>query len=116
MTLRLKHPTMAKSLVLLLCCAFFFQALRAQDRQTADEQLLVYTGFPQKLEFRKADIGWSSHPNYFAKKIDADDDVRSILYQQVRRDSFNLDLPKLKNQSFDVHAHVHRPLPLFSEQ
>jgi hypothetical protein len=116
MTLRLKHPTMAKSLLLLLCCAFFFQALRAQDRQTADGQLLVYTGLPQKLEFRKADIGWSSHPNYFAKKVDTDDDVRSILYRPVRRDSFNLDLPKLKNQSVDVRARVHRPLPLFREQ
>jgi hypothetical protein len=107
---------MAKSLLLLLCCAFFFQALQAQDRQTADEQLLVYTGFPQKLEFRKADIGWSSHPIYFAKKLDTDDDVRSILFQPVRRDTFNLDLPKLKNQSVDVRAHVHRPLPLFREQ
>ena len=107
---------MAKSFLLLLCCALFFQALQAQDRQTADEQLLVYTGLPQKLEFRKADIGWASHPSYFVRKVGTDDDTRSILYQPVRRDSFNLDLPKLKIHSVDVRATVHRPLPLFREQ
>jgi hypothetical protein len=108
---------MAKSLLLLLCCAFLFQDLRAQDRQTADEQLLVYTGIPQKLEFRKADIGWSSHYSYFARKTETgDDDIKSILYQPVRKDSFELDLPKLKSHSIDVRASVHRPLPLFREQ
>jgi hypothetical protein len=107
---------MAKSLLLLLCCAFFFQTLRAQDRQTANEQLLVYAGLPQKLEFRKADIGWTYHPNYFAKKIEADDDARSILYHPVRRDSFQLDLPRLKSHTLDVHAHVGRREPLFREQ
>jgi hypothetical protein len=107
---------MAKSFLLLLCCAFFFQGLWAQDRQTADEQLRVDTAIPQRLELRKADIGWVSHPLYFAKKMDTDDDMRSILYQPVRRDTFDLDLPKLKNHSVDVRAHVHRPLPLFREQ
>ena len=108
---------MAKSLLLLLCCAFFFQALRAQDRQTTDEQFLVYTSIPQKLELRKAEIGWASHYNYFARKTETgDDDIKSILYQPARRDTFNLDLPKLKNHSVDVRAHVHRPLPLFREQ
>ena len=71
---------MAKSLLLLLCCAFFFQALRAQDQQTANEQLLAYTGIPKKLELRKANFGWADHPNYFTKKMDTDDDANKALY------------------------------------
>ena len=107
---------MAKSLLLLLCCAFFFPALRAQDRPTSDEQLLVYTSLPQKLEFRKAAIGWTYHPSYFLKKTDTDDDARSILYQPVRRDSFQLDLPRLKAHPVDFHAKLGRREPLFREQ
>jgi hypothetical protein len=107
---------MAKSFLLLLCCAFFFQGLWAQDRQTADEQLRANTAIPQKLELRKADIAWASHPNYFAKKRETDDDARSILYQPVRRDSFQLDLPRLKSHAVDFHAHMGRREPLFREQ
>lgn len=107
---------MAKSLLLLLCCAFFFQALRAQDQQTANEQLLAYTGIPKKLELRKANFGWADHPNYFTKKTDADDDTRSILYRPVRRDSFQLDLPRLKSHEVNFHANLGRREPLFREQ
>ena len=107
---------MAKSLLLLLCCAFFFQALRAQDRQTSDEQLLVYTSLPQKLQLRKADFGWAYHPSYFTKKADTDDDTRSILYRPLRRDSFQLDLPRLKGHGVDFHAKLGRREPLFRDQ
>jgi hypothetical protein len=113
--LGLKHPTMAKSFLLLLCCAFSLQGLLAQDRQTANEQLLVYTGIPQKLDLRKADFGWAIHPNYFIRKTD-EDDVQRILYQPAKRDTFQLDLPKLKNHGVDLHAHVGRREPLFREQ
>ena len=113
---------MAKSLILLLCLCIQ-QGLRAQDYKTAD------TAIPQKLELRKAGVGWVDHPNFsdypnapdapnfFAKKPGEGDTARSILYLgPPKQDSFDLNLPKMQSAHVSFRASAHRPLPLFRIQ
>jgi hypothetical protein len=113
---------MAKSFILLLCLCIQ-QGLRAQDNRIAD------TNIPQKLELRKASIGWVDHsnyidypnsldhPNFFAKKPDEGDTARSILYLgPPKQDSFDLNLPKMQADHVSFRASAHRPLPLFRIQ
>ena len=101
---------MAKSFLLPLCLCIL-QGLRAQDYKTAD------TTIPQKLELRKANIGWVDHPTYFAKKTDDDDSMHSVVYLgPPRKDSIDLNLPPMQATKVSLRATMHRPLPLFRIQ
>jgi hypothetical protein len=104
---------MAKSLLLPLCFLFIVQGLRAQDNSNADVTI------PQKLELRKASIGWADQPttHLFAKKAEEGDTARSILYLgPPKQDSFDLNLPKMQASGLSLRASMHRPLPLFRIQ
>ena len=109
--------------VLLSCRACIVQGLRAQDYRTAA------TTIPQKLELRKASIGWVDHPsysgypnavdhaNFFVRKMEEGDTARSILYLgPPRQDSFDLNLPKMQASHVSLRASMHRPQPLFRIQ
>jgi hypothetical protein len=103
---------MAKSLLLLLCCAFLFQTLWAQAPRPD-------TVFPQKLQLKKADLGWAGHPAYFTKKMSDPeaDSVRSLMYVgPARRDSFQLQLPVMKNNKLDLQIKAGKREPLFRRQ
>ena len=107
-----KNLTMAKSLLLLLCCAFLSRALRAQAPRPD-------TALPQKLQLKKADLGWADHPAYFTKKTpdSGTDSVRSLMYAgSARRDSFQLQLPVIKNNKVGVQIKTGRREPLFRSQ
>jgi len=72
---------------------------------------------PQKLELRKANIGWVDHPTYFAKKTDEDDSMHSVVYLgPPRKDSIDLNLPPMQATRVSLRATMHRPLPLFRIQ
>jgi hypothetical protein len=102
---------MAKSILLPLCFLILMQGLRAQDYKSPD------TALPQKLELRKAGIGWADHPNYFAKKAEDNDSTPSIVYLgPPRKDSIDLNLPPVQASRVSLRTSMHRPLPLFRIQ
>lgn len=88
---------MVKSL-LLLCCTFLSLSLLAQVPR-AD------TTLPQKLQIKKIDLLGADplgvdHLTFMTKKMPATggDSVRSLMYEgPARRDSFQLQLPAMKN-------------------
>ena len=103
---------MAKSLLLSLCCICLFHALRAQDYRSTD------TVIPQKLDLKKSSLTWTDHPNYFKKSPATDQDSgESILYLgPPKKDTFNLELPRMQSSGISFRASAHRPLPLFRIQ
>ena len=103
---------MTKLLLLLVCCAFLSRSLQAQST-------LPNKTLPQKLELKKADLYGTSQPVYFAKNISRGetDGVRSLMYNgAAKRDSFNLQLPKMQNRRVDFQFKAGRPEPLFRRQ
>ena len=101
-----------KLLLSLVCCAFLSRSLQAQSSQP-DKTL------PQKLELKKADLYGTSQPVYFTKNISRGetDGVRSLMYYgAAKRDSFNLQLPKMQNKKFELQIKARRPEPLFRRQ
>jgi hypothetical protein len=103
---------MAKSLILPLCCLFIMQGLRAQDYKTTDN-----TSIPQKLELRKASLGWDDHLGYFVKKNEENDSTPSVVYLGLpRKDTIELNLPPMQASRVSLRASMHRPLPLFRIQ
>jgi len=103
---------MAKSLLLLLCCAFLSRALRAQAPRPD-------TALPQKLQLKKADLSWADHPTYFTKKMPdpETDSVRSLMYVgPAKRDSFQLQLPAIKNNKVGFQIKAGQREPLFRRQ
>jgi len=103
---------MTKLLLLLVCCTFLSRSLRAQSSQP-DKAL------PQKLELKKADLYGTSQPVYFTKNISRGetDGVRSLMYNgAAKRDSFNLQLPKMQNKKFELQIKARQPEPLFRRQ
>lgn len=103
---------MAKSLLLLLCCAFLSRTLWAQAPRPD-------TAFPQKLQLKRADLGWADHPAYFTKKTSdpETDSVRSLMYLgPAKRDSLQLQLPVMKNNKLDIQIKAGKGEPLFRRQ
>ncbi|MDO6430845.1 hypothetical protein Q4E93_09605 [Flavitalea sp. BT771] len=103
---------MAKSLLLVFCCAFLTQGLWAQTPRRD-------TAIPQKLEFKKAGPGRAAHPAYFTKKASfGDTDTsRSLMYMRSgKRDSVQLGLPARKNKKIDFQIKATQREPLFRRQ
>jgi hypothetical protein len=103
---------MAKAPFLLLCCTLFAWSVWAQ-KPIADANI------PQKLTFKKADLGWTANARYFPKRAwDAgDDDSRSILYTGPRKkEAVDLRLPELKSKKVDFQVKTGRQEPLFRRQ
>jgi len=103
---------MAKSSLLLLCCTLFACSVWAQKPITE-------ASIPQKLTFKKADLGWTANSNYFPRKAwDAgDDESRSILYSGFRKtEPVDLRLPELRNKKVDFQIKAGKREPLFKNQ
>jgi hypothetical protein len=103
---------MAKSLSLLLCCTLFACSVWAQT-QPADAVLA------QKLQFKKAQLGWTANSNYFAKRSFASegDENHSLMYTGPRKqEEFNLQLPEMKNKKVDFKMKLGPREPLFRRQ
>ena len=103
---------MAKSSFLLLCCTLFACSVWAQ-KPIADATI------PQKLTFKKADLGWTANASYFPKRAwDAgDDDARSILYTGPRKkEAVDLRLPEFKGKKVDFKVQARKQEPLFRRQ
>jgi hypothetical protein len=103
---------MAKSSFLLLCCTLFACSVWAQSSAS-------YAVFPQKLTFKKADLGWTANASYFPKRAwDAgDEDSRSILYTGSRKkEAVDLRLPEFKSKKVDFKVQTGRQEPLFRRQ
>lgn len=97
---------MAKSLLLLFCCACLSRTLLGQAPRPD-------TAIPQKLELKKAGPGLAGRPAYFTKKTPGmgTDSVRSLMYMRpARRDSLQLRLPAQKNKKVEVKAGHQEPL------
>jgi hypothetical protein len=103
---------MAKSLLLLLCCAIFSRGLLAQAARPD-------TALPQKLEFKKTGPGWAVHPTPFTRKMSfgETDSARSLMYMRPgKRDSIQLGLPVRKNKKIDIQMKAGQREPLFRRQ
>ena len=103
---------MAKSLSLLLCCSLFACSAWAQ---TPSSDVIL----SQKLQFKKADLGWTAGTSYFSKRsFDPDGDgVRSMMYTgRPRKDSINMQLPGMKNKKVDFQMKLGPREPLFRRQ
>jgi hypothetical protein len=104
---------MAKSCFLLLCCTLFACSVWAQSYAS-------YAIFPQKLSFKKVDLGWKANASYFPKRAwDAGDaDSRSILYTgpQKKKGGVDMRLPEFKNKKVDFQFKAGPREPLFRRQ
>ena len=104
---------MVKPILLLLCCVVLFRSLRAQ---TPGSDTVV----PQKLQLKKADLGWSERPAYFTKKStdkETTDSVQSLMHVgPARKDSMNLRLPVAKTNKMDIKIKAGPREPLFRWQ
>ena len=103
---------MVKSVFLLLCCIFLSRLLHAQV-------LRADTALPQKLQLKKVDLFGTDHLAYFTKKLPApeNDSVQSLMYLgPVRRDSFQLQLPVMKNINAGIQIKAGRHEPLYRQQ
>jgi hypothetical protein len=102
---------MAKSSLPLLCCTLFACSVWAQ--KTISDPLI-----PQKLTFKKADLGWKANASYFPRKTwDAGDDSRSILYTgQRKKNPVDLRLPELRARKVDFELKAKQREPLFRRQ
>ena len=102
---------MAKSSLLLLCCTLFACSVWAQ-KSLSDPFI------PQKLELKRADLGWTANSTFFAKKTwDAGVDSRSILYTgPQKKEAFDLRLPEMRNKKVDFQIKAGKPEPLFRRE
>jgi hypothetical protein len=105
---------MVKPILLLLCCVFLSRSLLAQAPRTD-------TALPQKLQFKKADFYGNDQLAYFIKKLPASsgsDSVRSLMYlgPPVKRDSFQLQLPVMKNINAGIQIKAVHHEPLYRQQ
>lgn len=103
---------MAKSSLLLLCCTLFACSVWAQ--KTISDPFI-----PQKLTFKKTDLGWTATSSYFPKKAwDAGGNgARSILYRgPQKKEAFDLRLPEMKNRNVGFEIKAGKPEPLFRRQ
>jgi len=103
---------MAKSCILLLCCTLFACSVWAQSYAS-------YAVFPQKLTFKKANLGWTANASYFPKRTwdGGEEDPRSILYTgPQKKKTIDLRLPDLKNKKIEFQVKAARQEPLFRRQ
>ena len=103
---------MAKSIPLLLCCTLFACSVWAQ-MQPADAVL------SQKLQFKKAQLGWVANTNYFPKRsfVSDGEEVHSLMYTGPRKqEDLNLQLPEMKNKKVDFKMKLGPREPLFRRQ
>lgn len=103
---------MAKSHLLLLCCTFLACSAWAQSSPSDP-------AIPQKIHFKKVDLGWTSNTSYFPKRTwdEGSDESRSMMYTAPRkREALDLRLPEYKNKKVDFQFKTGRQEPLFRRQ
>jgi hypothetical protein len=103
---------MAKSSLLLLCCTLFACSVWAQKP--------VYDpAIPQKLTFKKADLGWTANSNYFPRKASftGGDEPKSILSTEPQKhEPMDLHLPEVKNPQTGIQVKTGHQEPPFRRQ